>query len=793
MEKLTAAVPLAHSKEGVNQEEWQTLHDHLVSVSEGAGEFASSFGYENWGRALGLLHDAGKISDAFQARLRGAQIKVDHSTLGAQIASDTYAKDALSGATGRLMAFDIVGHHGGIPNGIVGGEKTPLRGRLAKEDPADSRTAFEAFLKRECLALPSIDELEKLPLECMAVQNDEIGVERGVFSTSVVDRMLFSCLVDADYLDTEAFITPDIAQARVQRSSLPIAELASRLDTYLGELEESATASPVNDARARVLDECQAAARDAPGIYSLTVPTGGGKTLSSLSFALHHAVEHGMDRVIYAIPFTSIVEQTASEFRKALHDNDSILEHHSNYNFDVVEDDEGRISERLAIQNWDVPLVVTTNVQLLESLFSNKPAKCRKLHNIANSVIVLDEAQTLPDELMTVTLAMLEELVADFNVSVVLCTATQPALEGLWPFHSQVHEIVSHQAELTRVLGGRTRFEVEGPLEESTLVKSLSSYEQVLCIVGTKKKARMVYQDLVDSCLPNSERSSGKSFEEGVFHLSASMVPAHRSLVLAEIRRRLIEGRRCVVVSTQLVEAGVDVDFPVVYREMAGIDSLVQAAGRCNREGRHSEGVVHIFEISDEVELGLASKNRAPGWLEKMKVLARAVIHEHHGALDSTMVEEFFIARHDASGGKRGLDSDGLYKRISSANLITGCGGTFASLDFDDYAKAYKLIDDDNSVPVFVPWQDRGRQLMRELHDACSRGVPPATFASKLQSFSVSVPRWRFDRLRVEGAIDDKTYAPICVLDVVHDCNVLYSNELGLMDLGEGENVDLIF
>lgn len=794
MKKSVVTVPLAHSKEGVGQEEWQTLRDHLVNVSEGAGEFASSFGYESWGRALGLLHDAGKISDAFQARLHGASVSVDHSTLGAQVASDAYAKDTLGGATGRLMAFDIVGHHGGIPNGIVGGEKTPLRDRLAKEDPEDNRAAFEAFLERENLDLPSIGDLEKLPLECMIertdVRNNEVDIERGMFSTSFMDRMLFSCLVDADYLDTEAFVAPDAARARARRSGLSIAELASRLDAYMDDLGGSATASPVNDIRARVLGECRAEARGAPGIYSLTVPTGGGKTLSSLSFALHHAVEHDMRRVIYAIPFTSIVEQTASVFRKALHSDDSILEHHSNYDFDAVEDDERRVSERLAVQNWDAPLVVTTNVQLLESLFSNKPSKCRKLHNIASSVIVLDEAQTLPDELMTVTLAMLEELVADFNVSVVLCTATQPALESLWPFHSQVCEIVSHQDELTRALGQRTRFEVDGPLEEDQLVCRLSECEQVLCIVGTKRKARTVYQDVLAACRAGGLDASRAPSEVGVFHLSASMIPEHRSRVLSEIRRRLAEEESCVVVSTQLVEAGVDVDFPVVYREMAGIDSLVQAAGRCNREGNRAEGIVHVFEIADEVDLELASRMHRPSWLGQMKELARGIVKRHHDTLDATMVGEFFEDRH-ALAGKRGLDPNNLYKQMCSTDLVvSGC--PFASLDFESWAKTYKIIEDD-SVSVFVPWHDRGQSLMSELHKACSRGVPPAAFASKLQSFSVGVPRWRFDKLKSDGAVDDKTYAPIRVLDVVHDCNVLYSDELGLMDLGEGESVDLVF
>lgn len=774
----------AHTKEGAKENEWQPLEEHLLNVANLAASFAAAFGYENWGRTLGILHDAGKVSSAFQRRLRGSGEHVDHSSPGAWKALSRYRSE-LGDANGRLLAYALVGHHGGIPNGVRG-ERTPLKSRLDKEGINDVAREFEEYAANVGVSIPGGNSLESIPLEKLAISGEiDVAISRGIFSTSVLVRMLFSCLVDADYLDTEHFVTPDVSAARDSIHRDGVAKLSQKLDAYMESLQSSVRSSRVNTMRAMVLEDCRSAAKWAPGIYTLTVPTGGGKTLASLSFALRHAAANNMNRVIYAIPFTSIVEQNAQVFRSVLGD-DNVLEHHSNYDFDAVDNDERRLAERLAVQNWDAPLVVTTNVQLLESLFSNKPSKCRKLHNIANSVIVLDEAQMLPDNLLKVSLAMLEELVADFNVTVVLCTATQPALEGLWPFGASPREIASHQDEFQSVFGHRARFVIEGGLKEEELVGALASSRQALCIVGTKKKARVIYEDVVNRVC---EEEPCDEDNLGVFHLSANMTPLHRSEILAEVRQRLSAGERCIVISTQLIEAGVDVDFPVVYREMAGIDSLIQAAGRCNREGRLPEGVVHVFEISDEVDLGLSSVRLDRSWLGQMKDIARCVIDAHGKTLDPSMSKEFFENRYGATTEK-GLDAEGLYSAMTSESLLAG-NSFFRTLNFEDYANKYRIIED-ASVPVFVPWGEKGFDLLNELQRVCAQGVPASALASKLQRSSVGVAQWRLIDLERSGIVDTKTYAPINVLSLEHDCRQTYSDTVGLLDPGEGAPMSLV-
>lgn len=778
----------AHSREGSDPSEWQTLDEHLRNVAALASQFAASFGYENWGRVLGFYHDAGKVNPAFQRRLYGSKDLVDHGAPGAQAVLSRYTS-ALGDANGCLLAFPIVGHHGGMPNGLKSGDggRTPLSRRLSADGVEDVVRAFLDYVERTGITLPDSSELEPMPLEKLALSGDIATAQaRGIFSASVFSRILFSCLVDADYIDTERYIAPDAAAARDSVSRCrSIAELSHLLDRHMDGIMASTVQSMVNNMRAEVLEECRAAARGRRGIYTLTVPTGGGKTLSSLSFAFRHAVANGMDRVIYAIPYTSIVEQTAHVFREVLGDV-NVLEHHSNYDFDLIEDDEERLAARLAVQNWDAPLIVTTNVQLFESLFTNKPGKCRKLHNIANSVIVLDEAQTLPDGLLTVTLAMLEELVADYNVTVLLCTATQPALDGLWPFGTHPHEIVSCQKDLDIALGSRVRFVIDGGIREDELVDALPANHQVLCILGTKKKARVIFEDVVRRM---GVAEIDAAAEHGIFHLSANMTPLHRSEVLDGVKRRLVSGDRCIVISTQLVEAGVDIDFPVVYREIAGADSLVQAAGRCNREGRLDQGIVHIFEISDEFENGLSSKRYDASWLGRMKAITKRLIEAHGGAFDAAMSREFFECRYGASTAV-GLDAEGLYGDMVSSALLEA-RPVFGTLDFEQYAEKYRIIEDD-TVPVFVPWGEKGRLLLEELSDACSRGVPASTFAVKLQQSSVGVAPWRLAELVRAGAVDADTYAPIYVHATWHDCRETYSSAVGLLELEEGRPMTLI-
>ncbi len=621
----------AHTTED-GPEHWQTLHDHSENVAQLAAGFASDFGMEAWAYPLGLLHDMGKASDAFQRRLRGSQTSVDHSTAGAQYVSDHYGD---MGA-GLFFAPLIAGHHGGIPNWSSSGSLTSLMKRLEKQTET-----YDAFLSD--VDVP--DKIDISPMRNLSYKTS--GQDERLFSLYVMERLLFSCFVDADWLDTERVMSPNDAALRPQQQP-SLEELDARLSDYVTNLETGSIQSPVNEARHQVLTQCEQMAELPPGLFTLEVPTGGGKTLASMQFALRHALHNGQRRIIYAIPFTSIVEQTAAVYKEVF-GHKAVLEHHSNYDFSAADGDissdahfsyEQSLRERLQVQNWDAPIVVTTNVQLFESLFANKASKSRKVHNIANSVIVLDEVQTLPDSLLKPTLAMLEALSHIAHVSIVLCTATQPALDELWPFGSRPTPIINNYDELLEQFGTRTTFTTERvgdkAYELEELVEELTDQQSALCIVSSRRAARILYDALLER----------RGDAEGLYHLSTLMVPAHRSAILEEIRERLNDGLPCTVISTQLIEAGVDVDFPVVYRELAGIDSVLQAAGRCNREGKLAEpGIVNVFDCNE-----LKSTTKHPNWLFKMKTIAGETLNwaerNNVDPFGQESVKHFFDERH---------------------------------------------------------------------------------------------------------------------------------------------------
>ncbi len=769
------AIWYAHSLEDAPCEMWQLLSSHLLGVASLSRKFAESLGYGIWGEQLGLLHDIGKACLGFQNRLNGSSERVDHAAPGARIALDRFVRDDSGDIAGWISAFVVAGHHGGMPNGIgaysVEGEdstrfRMPLESRLKHVDA----TSYCEVLEDLGIQLAEPEELEALPFlkRNPAVSHDDRFVKSAIFSLSMLSRMLLSCLVDADYLDTERFASPDVAAVRQTADESSFDCLYRQLEQYMRALQDDATDSLVNHARSSVLRDCIDAASWDPGLFTLTVPTGGGKTLSSLAFALRHAALHGKRRVIYAIPYTSIVEQTAAVFRSVL-GNASVLEHHSNYDFTTSEEDR---RARLAIQNWDAPVIVTTNVQLFESLFSNRPGKCRKVHNIANSVIVLDEAQTLPDELLLSTLAALECLCLDFGTSVAMCTATQPALRDIWPFGAKPREIIQYRAGFEEAFGRRARFENMGPIDERKLIKDLSAEFQALCIVGTKPKARRVYESVRGEFRGEEDRS--------IFHLSANMTPAHRADVLLAVRRRLSAGERCVVISTQLIEAGVDISFPVVYREIAGIDSLFQAAGRCNREGECDQGRVKVFEFEED------SRARRPqNWLERMKAIAKNEIEHNGGRINEGLIEPFFAMRYETGE----TDAKGIFHMLTARSLISS---SLKTLKLETVAKLYRIIEDDTK-PVFVPFGEEGVRLLNRLERAVGHGEAPASLAMALQRSSVSVRTELFERLVSEGILDTATYAPINVLSCDMGGSTYYSEEVGLLEPGKEELNALVF
>ena len=577
----------AHSTPTSDRSDWQPLAEHLQSVGRLAAERAAPFGGQQLAEIAGLLHDLGKYTNDFQDKIRGDLIHVDHATRGAILAVEHY------GPLGRLLAYGIAGHHAGLANGCDPGERRTLEERLKGQ-------RLPALLDQwqNEIQLPAMSELG--PPSIKPVR------DRQVFQLAFLARMLFSCLVDADFLDTEAFY-----QRIEQRPSLrprqppALTELRAALDDYLTGFSAD---SPVNRIRADILAHVRQQAECPPGLFSLTVPTGGGKTLASLAFALDHAIRHGLRRIIYVIPFTSIVEQNAAVFRQALGalGEQAVLEHHSAFSDDRSKDRQARDKLRLAMENWGMPIIVTTAVQFFESLYADRPARCRKLHNIAGSVIILDEAQTLPLKLLRPCVTAIDELALNYRCSPVLCTATQPALQapefrgGL----QGVRELAPQPEQLFRQLA-RVQIRQAGILSDAALQQQMSEREQVLCIVNNRRHARALYESIAG--------------QEGARHLTTLMCARHRSQVLAEVRQRLREGLPCRLVATSLVEAGVDVDFPCVLRAEAGLDSIAQAAGRCNREGRRA------LEASEVLVFQAENPDwKAPAELQQFAQAARA-------------------------------------------------------------------------------------------------------------------------------------------------------------------------
>ncbi len=424
----------AHSTANADKSDWQCLCEHLRSVAERAEQFAEVFGAGAWGWEAGRLHDAGKATKAFIARLEGKPARVDHSTFGARLAREH------GGPLGLLLSYMIAGHHGGLPDGGI--QEGALHYRLNNGKVSEDTTL-----------LHGLDGKRELPMPFRLHPKDHPG-----FSLAFFTRMIFSCLVDADFLDTEAFCSPEKKADRPVADPDQLTHLKNRLDAHLAELTRNSKPTLVNLTRREILAQCRAKAGLPSQIFSLTVPTGGGKTLSSLSFALDHAVANKQRRIIYAIPFTSIIEQNAAVFQQIL-GRDAVLEHHCNYKERDEQEDAAYDRRRgLAAENWDAPLVVTTNVQFFESLFSNKPSRCRKLHNIAGSVIVLDEAQAIPTEYLEPCLLALRELVAHYGCSVVLCTATQPALDDQNSLRAALPQILRNHrqpaAAITRPCAG---------------------------------------------------------------------------------------------------------------------------------------------------------------------------------------------------------------------------------------------------------------------------------------------------------------------------------------------------
>ncbi len=693
---------LAHVREENGSFVIHDLEQHLSGVATRASEFASLFGSSDWARVAGLWHDLGKYSKEFQKRIKslsgfdpdahleGKPGRVDHSTAGALYAINQF------GIPGRILAYSIAGHHAGLPDWHIaetGG--AALKARLGNN----------VHLER-VLSQP----VPKAILDQPKPTSPLLGKSDG-FALWI--RMLFSCLVDADFLDTEAFMDDNKAAQRADYPTIP--QLLQRFDSYMTQNFSGAESTRINHVRAEVLRQCREKANDAPGMFSLTVPTGGGKTLSSLAFALQHASKHGKRRVIYVIPYTSIIEQTANIFRDIF--PDAVVEHHSNF-----DPDNETVKSRLAAENWDAPIVVTTNVQFFESLFAARTSRCRKLHNIVNSVVVLDEAQLLPPEFLQPILKTINLLTQHYGVTFVLSTATQPALNSRsgfgWTFKGLdgVHEIVSDPDSLYHDLE-RVIVELPEDLYQTQswdeIAERMQRHKSVLTVVNSRADARELHRRM----------------PKGTLHLSALMCGEHRSRVIADIKRRLKDGEAVRVVSTQLIEAGVDVDFPVVYRALAGLDSIAQAAGRCNREGELERGQVFVF---------VPPKPAPPGHLRRA---AETTVSLLFGLRENPLRRELFQSYFEQLYWKApSLDKQGI-EGLLKAN---GQG----EVQFRTAAQRFQLIDESGYRSVIVRYGDSPALI-----GSLRKEGPKRWLMRKLQRYTVSLPDYQFKKLLSNGDV----------------------------------------
>ncbi|WP_082389933.1 CRISPR-associated helicase/endonuclease Cas3 [Ornatilinea apprima] len=716
----------AHSKNGEEKRNWQLLIDHLINSSRLAEKFGQDAGISQLASTAALVHDLGKYSLEFQQRLEGRKIRVDHSTAGAKELCKIF-KGTPYEPLATILAYCIVGHHTGLPDY---GDSSDLPGDgtlLARLKTAVcDYSHFQVELSAAQFELPS--KLAIRPIK------DHWG-----FSFAFMTRMIFSAVVDADFQETQTYMQGEKPRGVYES----IEKLRDRYNSFLGKFD--APVREIDIKRTQTMRSCIEKASLNPGFFTLTVPTGGGKTLSSMAFALNHATRHGLKRIIYVIPFTTIIEQNAKVFKDILGE-ENILEHHSNFDWEGKRAENGELLDnqtnnvfsklKLAAENWDIPIVVTTNVQFFESLFANRSSRCRKLHNIAKSVIIFDEAQMFPRDYMYPVMYAIRELVTNYGASAVFCTATQPNLEKFLPEEIHPIELAPDPQELYNFY---RRVEVKsiGKISDHDLIGKLNSEDQVLCIVNTRAHAKGLFDGL-DS--------------KGSYHLSTLMCPVHRLETMMDIRDRLSKQLPCRVVSTTVMEAGVDLDFPVGYRALTGLDSINQAAGRVNREMKRSDGKMFLFEPDSEFV------KKVPKYIAQSAEITRMVLREFPDEPISIPAIQTFYNYLYSLKDKRDFD----FKNI------LGCFDKSQSfmLDFADAAQKFRVIEE-ATLSVIIPYNQEALLLIDEL-----KNTPyPFSTLRKLQPFSVSIYEQEYNALNQKGAIEiiaDKFPALVNEKDYYH-------------------------
>ncbi len=689
----------------------QSNDTHQYGVAKLASKFAGEFGMSEWGRVLGLLHDKGKEKKAFQQHIikesgLDSNTKVEgdyrHAYVGALVAKRLFPKFY------PLMINAIMGHHRGLY------DDGDMKEVLKMEMPDD-------------VCVEKIDAHLNIP---------QLGKQHDIHH---LQRMLYSCLVDADYLDTEAFMQPEQSKQRGKYDSL--ATLEDKLEAYLSRLKQDAPDTEVNRIRNEVQQYCIKESDSEPGFYSLTVPTGGGKTLSSVLWAIKHAVKNNLNRIIIAIPYTSIITQTASVLRN-IFGEENVLEHHSNVDASKMNGKELTNRLKLATENWDYPIIVTTNVQFFESLFSNKPSDCRKLHNIAKSVLIFDEVQTLPMEFLKPILETFDTLKRVFGASLLFTTASQPKLTGkiqgtnpLVSFEglSEIHEIIPRKANLhDKLRRVEIRFDDERK-DYDEIAEQITKYQRVLCIVNTRNDAKEIFTRLP---------------KEGIcLHLSRMMCPDHVRENIAKVKSALQNPDNTIirVVATQLIEAGVDIDFPVVFRQEAGLDSVLQAAGRCNREGKLDKGQTFVFGLQKPLPTGFMVQTNQ----------ARINIGKDHDWFSPEAMEAYFRQLHSRVGN---------FDKANIKELL------YTEMRFETAASQFQLIDD-NTTSVIINWKSSMELLERLIKEG-----PSYSLIKALAQFSVNVRNGDVRKLTEAGAIEEVFEGIYAIRD-----KSFYNSEVGLV------------
>ena len=691
---------LAHINE--DRTKTQTLNDHLSETARYAEKFASVFHGEADARISAMYHDLGKTTKLFQKRLMGANVKVDHSTAG--------AIEVLNRYRNPIPAICIAGHHAGLPNfgskiGSVYGDGS-FWGRI-KATPGADIELYDNIL--EDSDVPTSDG--KNPFLRSKDKNEN------ALSSYFYTKMLFSVLTDADFLNTEDFMTGNTR--RGQYESLDV--LLAKLENHVKKWDNAE--GRLNQYRNGISRALSDEALNPRGMFTLTVPTGGGKTVASVRFALKHALQNKMQRIIYVVPYTTIIEQTQKVFED-IFGKENVLAHYATADYMMCEgetEQENAVFEKrkLASENWDAPIIITTSVRFFESFFACRSSQCRKLHNVAGSVVIFDEAQMLPPRVLKPCLYVVSQLVGKYECSAVFCTATQPSVgkilgEDYMLGTSPITELCPEPDDMYRVFR-RVTYRNEGILSDESLVEKLSGCKQVLCIVNTKHHAKALYD-----MLP----------EEGRFHLSTLMTPRDRRKTLEFIRSRLKKGLVCRVVSTSLVEAGVDVDFPAVYRALAGLDSIIQAGGRCNREGTRpkEESIVSYFVPENEPQ---------PKYLAQNVCATERVIRDFSDIASPEAVQAYFDFLFYRLKSDEFLDEENVLRRI-----------TENPFDFREIEERFFMIKNSDCT-VVIPCEENAELLESIRHEGLRRGE-----LRKLGFYSVNIPRFVFDRMLSEGAFE---------------------------------------